>query len=86
MKTIRYLPWLILAAAVFPLIGCQPKTTLRVTVKPQTAQVGTIDREVEFSGVLVPDSTVNIFAKLAGQATFVGVDVGDHVKAGQLLV
>jgi multidrug resistance efflux pump len=30
--------------------------------------------------------TVNIFAKLAGQATFVGADVSDAVKAGQLLV
>ena len=86
VKTIRYLPWLILAAAVFPLVACQPKTTLRVTVKPQAAQAGTIERNVEFSGVLVPNRTVNIFAKLAGQATFVGADVGDGVKAEQLLV
>jgi RND family efflux transporter MFP subunit len=43
-------------------------------------------RSVEFSGVLVPDQTVNIYAKLAGQATYVGADVGNAVKAGQLLV
>ncbi len=86
VKKLRSLPWLILAAAAFSLIACQPKTALRVTVKSQAAQDGTIDRNVEFSGVLVPNRTVNIFAKLAGQATFVGADVGNQVKAGQLLV
>ena len=43
-------------------------------------------RNVEFSGVLVPNHTVNIFAKMAGQATTVTADVGNTVKAGQLLV
>ncbi len=86
MKIVRHLPWAALALAAFSLAACQPKTTLRVTVKTATASAGAIVRNVEFSGVLVPDRTVNIYAKLAGQATYVGADVGNMVKAGQLLV
>ncbi len=81
-------PWLFLAVAALSagLVACQQKTTLHVTVKTGAAAAGTISRNVEFSGVLVPNRTVNIFAKIAGQATFVGGDVGNPVKAGQLLV
>jgi HlyD family secretion protein len=86
MKILRHLPWAALALAAFSLAACQPKTTLRVTVKTATATAGAIVRNVEFSGVLVPDRTVNVYAKLAGQATYVGADVGNMVKAGQLLV
>ena len=86
MKNLRHLPWLVLTAAAFFLVACQPKNTLRVTVKTAAATAGTIVRSVEFSGVLVPDQTVNIYAKLAGQSTYVGADVGNTVKAGQLLV
>jgi len=86
VKNIRHLAWLALAAAALALAACQPKTALRVTVKTATATAGSVDRNVEFSGVLVPERTVNIYAKLAGQATYVGADVGNTVKAGQLLV
>jgi RND family efflux transporter MFP subunit len=86
MKILRHIPWVALTAAAFSLAACQPKTALRVTVKSATATAGAIVRNVEFSGVLVPDKTVNIYAKLAGQATYVGADVGNAVKAGQLLV
>ncbi len=74
------------AALAAGLSACQPKTSLRVTVKTAPVTTGTIVRNVEFSGVLVPDRTVNIYAKISGQATFVGGDVGDHVKTGQLLL
>ncbi|HVP18855.1 MAG TPA: efflux RND transporter periplasmic adaptor subunit [Spirochaetia bacterium] len=88
MKNRSLLPGLFLlgAALSVALVACQPKTTVRVTVKTGSVSTGTLVRSVDFSGVLVPDRTVNIYAKLAGQATFVGGDVGDHVKAGQLLV
>jgi HlyD family secretion protein len=86
VKSIRSLAWFALAAAAVSLVACQPKTALRVTVKTATATAGAVARNVEFSGVLVPERTVNIYAKLAGQATYVGADVGNTVKAGQLLV
>jgi len=83
---LRPLPFLAVAALSVSLVACQPKTTLRVTVKTHAATAGTIVRNVEFSGVFVPNRTVSIFGKLAGQATYVGADVGNFVKAGQLLV
>jgi len=88
VKNLFHNPWLFLAVAAISagLVACQQKTTLRVTVKTSAAAAGTIVRNVEFSGVLVPNRTVNIFAKIAGQATFIGGDVGNAVKAGQLLV
>lgn len=74
------------AAVALVLLGCAPKPAQRFSVATAPAQQGRIVRNVEFSGVLVPNHTVNIFAKLAGQATTVAADVGDSVRAGQLLV
>jgi len=75
-----------IAVLAMGLLGCAPKYAPRISVKTAPAHEGRIVRTVEFSGVLVPNHTVNIFAKLAGQATTVTVDVGDRVKAGQLMV
>jgi HlyD family secretion protein len=66
--------------------GCAPKSEPRVSVKTAQAHAGRIVRNVEFSGVLVPNHTVNIFAKMAGIATAVTADVGNRVQEGQLLV
>jgi RND family efflux transporter MFP subunit len=85
----RTAQWAAIAAAVVlavGLVGCAPKSAPRVTVKTAPAHQGRIVRNVEFSGVLVPNHTVNIFAKMAGMATTVTADVGNRVKAGQLLV
>lgn len=74
------------AALAIGLLGCAPKNAPRVSVKTAPATLGRIVRNVEFSGVLVPNHTVNIFAKMAGLATTVSADVGNKVQAGQLLV
>jgi HlyD family secretion protein len=68
------------------LLSCAPKTAPNVTVKTAAARQGRVERRVEFSGVLVPNRTVNIFTKLMGLATTVSADVGDRVAEGQLLV
>ena len=88
MKNRGFRPWALIGVAALSvgLAACGPQTAARVTVKTGTAHTGTILRKVEFSGVLVPNRTVNIFAKIAGQATMVSGDVGTRVKAGQLLV
>lgn len=85
-QVFRPLALVVIAASLAGLIACEPRTAARVTVKTGTAHAGGIVRKVEFSGVLVPNRTVNIFAKIAGQATTVAGDVGTRVKAGQLLV
>jgi HlyD family secretion protein len=85
----RTAQWGALAAAAvisIGLLGCAPKSAPRISVKTASAHAGQIVRNVEFSGVLVPNHTVNIFAKMAGQATTVTADVGDKVRAGQLMV
>jgi RND family efflux transporter MFP subunit len=85
----RTAQWAAIAAAAVlavGLAGCAPKSAPRVTVRTAPAHQGRIVRNVEFSGVLVPNHTVNIFAKMAGIATAVTADVGNRVKAGQLLV
>ena len=74
------------AALAIGLLGCAPKYAPRINVKTAPAHPGRIVRTVEFSGVLVPNHTVNIFAKMAGIATTVTADVGNRVTAGQLLV
>jgi RND family efflux transporter MFP subunit len=78
--------FLSIAALSVTIVACQPKPPLRVTVKTSAVRAGPILKNVEFSGVLVPNHTVNIFAKIGGQATYLGGDVGTAVKAGQLLV
>ena len=59
------------AALSIGLAACAPKAAPRVTVKTAAARAGRIVKNIEFSGVLVPDRTLNIYAKIAGQATSV---------------
>jgi HlyD family secretion protein len=88
VKNLKLRSWALVALAGLSLglVACEPKTTPRATVRTEAARQGTITRKVEFSGVLVPNKTLNIFAKLAGQATTVNGDVGSRVAQGQLLV
>ena len=75
-----------MALSAAALAACAPRSTPRISVKTAAAREDRIVRAIEFSGVLVPNRTVNIYAKLAGQATTVGADVGTPVRDGQLLV
>jgi len=75
------------ASLATALAGCSgPKSTEPVAITSQAAARGRIVKDEELSGVLVPNKSLNIFPKLAGQARTVTVDIGDHVNQGQLLV
>ena len=74
------------AVCAVGLAACEPQTSGVVTVKAAAARRTTIARDVEFSGVLVPNMTVNMYAKIAGVAKVVSVDVGSRVNEGDLLV
>jgi len=77
----------ICVALLAALASCSaPKPAGPLTVKTEATVKGRIVKEQELSGVLVPSKSVNIFAKLAGQAKTVGVEIGDRVAPGQLLV
>lgn len=58
----------------------------RVPVKTAAAGRGQVQAVVEVTGSLLPARSANVTSKLAGQVGAVYVDVGDSVKAGQLLV
>jgi len=68
------------------LSSCAGKSNPVVTVNTATATSGRLIKPVEFSGILTPDQTVNVYSQQTGHATQVTVSVGDKVKAGQLLV
>jgi HlyD family secretion protein len=68
------------------LLACGPRTLLSVTVATEEARAGKIDQKIEFSGVLVPIRTVNIYSKIPGQVKLITADVGGGVRRGQLLV
>jgi len=74
------------AALCVALAGCAPKAAPKISVKTMAARQDRIVRTIEFSGVIVPNHTLSIYSKVAGQATTVTSDVGDRVRAGQLLV
>jgi RND family efflux transporter MFP subunit len=73
------------AAAAFP--GCYASRPAGpATIKTEVAKKSRLVMDQEISGVLVPSKSLNIYAKLAGQAKTVGVEIGDRVAEGQLLV
>ncbi|MGB9661023.1 MAG: efflux RND transporter periplasmic adaptor subunit [Moorellaceae bacterium] len=57
-----------------------------VPVKAATATRGKVQATVEVVGSLLPVRSANVISKLAGQVSAVYAEVGDVVKAGQLLV
>lgn len=64
--------------------GAGANDTLELKVAAPTLQ--TLKRTVELSGVLSPEQTATVYAKLTGQAQRIAVDVGDHVKPGDILL
>lgn len=68
--------------------GCAVKssnTSNAIDVQVATAQKQNIDAELNISGTLVPQKTVNVYSKLSGQVEKVNVEVGSEVKEKDLL-
>lgn len=82
----QLLACLLVAVLLLGLFGCGSKTGDRISVEVKKAAVASTDFTQEISGALIPARTVNIFSKLTGQVKSVMTDVGDTVKAGQLLI
>lgn len=61
-------------------------TSERIPVKVVVVGKGQVESTVEVAGSLLPYRSANVTAKLAGQVSAVHADVGEEVKAGQLLV
>lgn len=69
------------AAASFARRGDQA-----TTVTTETIQKRDLEAIVTASGKIEPKKTVNISAQTPGRVTRLGVEEGDHVKAGQFLI
>src|SRR5438093_4058398 len=57
-----------------------------VAVRVVTARARTVDRTVDVVGALVANQEAKLAAEVDGQVKEVLVDLGDRVKAGQVLV
>lgn len=81
-----------LSTAVLLMLGTasctsQPAAGMNtVDVKVSTADKHMIKTTYDMAGVLLPDKTLNITSKLTGQITRMDYNVGDAVKAGDVLI
>jgi len=73
-----------LAAFLLASCGAGNNEALELRAAPPT--LATLKRTVELTGVLAPVSTAQVYAKLQGQASHIAVDVGSHVRAGEVLL
>jgi membrane fusion protein, multidrug efflux system len=92
MQSIRFLsPTLSLCIVLALLVGCKNEETLKalsqrvIDVEVAEALTVTGHEELAYSGSLEATETVGLSFAIAGRVTKVHVDVGDRVKAGQLL-
>ena len=76
---------LILVLTVALGAGCAGGTSA-INVKTAEAEMKTIETSVEISGVLLPEESVNISAKISGKVNTADFEVGDTVTKGQLLI
>jgi HlyD family secretion protein len=74
------------AVTALVLAGCAAKgSAAKDSFRTEKINVGRIVREIAISGVLAPNTTVNVYPKLSGLVKELPVDVGDKVAAGQLV-
>ena len=81
---------LVSVAALFPLIGRRARASQEEPTSEQTAAVvlaqhKPITNTLTLSGEFRPFQEVDVHAKVAGYIRHIYVDVGDRVKAGQIL-
>jgi HlyD family secretion protein len=71
------------ASAATPAVA--PADARAIDVAAVTAAAADIESTLQISGTLVPQTRVAVMAKLPGTLSRVAVDIGDRVRAGQLL-
>jgi HlyD family secretion protein len=72
---------------VFAISGCAGQNAnKKVTLTTAVASNQELETRLEFSGVLVPNQTVDISSKISGQVIALGSNVGSPVKAGEVLI
>src|SRR5579872_267525 len=79
---------LVSAAAAFGGIGCstQSKTIEQTRVVPvATAAPSDLAQDIVLTAEFMPFQDVDLMAKVAGYIRAIRVDIGDHVREGELL-
>ncbi|PKM78692.1 MAG: hypothetical protein CVU90_01460 [Firmicutes bacterium HGW-Firmicutes-15] len=72
---------------VFAVSGCAGQNAKqKVTITTAVASSQELESRLEFSGVLVPNQTVDISSKISGQVIALESKVGSPVKAGDVLI
>ena len=57
----------------------------KTAVEARALENATIKSELVYAGQVKPNDTVNVTSKISGQVSKVNFDVGDTVKAGQVM-
>lgn len=76
----------VLLIAVFAWLGFNAKSAPEASQQSLVVAVGDIEENVTAQGKLEPKEYVDVGAQVTGQLQKLYVDIGDDVKAGQLLV
>jgi RND family efflux transporter MFP subunit len=75
---------------IVPAAGCRHQADAKQTQEPPVAPVTTVQRAhlentLQVAGEFIPFQEVELHAKVAGYIRHISVDIGDKVKAGQVL-
>jgi RND family efflux transporter MFP subunit len=75
---------------IFSAAGCRPDVSATQSADPPIAPVATVERAhlentFQAAGEFLPFQEVELHAKVAGYVRHINVDIGDRVKAGQVL-
>jgi RND family efflux transporter MFP subunit len=66
-------------------MGMEEQGSTATAVKTQTLELSSISNEYMYSGSIQPSDEVNVNSTLSGKVAMVNFDVGDEVKAGDVL-
>lgn len=84
---------IVLAAAsvtlLLPVAGCRPSSSEEAPLAPlvevSRVERGNITKELRVAGMFQPYQEVEVHAKVSGYIRRINVDIGDRVRAGQIL-
>ena len=89
MKRFRNLALSLVAVSmIFAGCGGEEQATVEITktaVEAKVVEASTIKSELVYAGQVKPNDTVNVTSKVSGQVSKVNYDVGDTVKAGDVM-
>jgi RND family efflux transporter MFP subunit len=78
------------AASLLAISGCRQESNVDASQEAPSVEVarverGTVTKELHVAGMFQPYQEVEVHAKVAGYIRHINVDIGDRVRAGQVL-